>query len=285
MTAWPFCQLHFHPFPIHRGPPLPSPHHTPLGSPTHTLTSAASCRPRLPPTPFVTMLRDGAAPLPLPQAAGKGCSANAGDDTTGSAGGCPRAQRHAAPRPPPRRPLKERRGPGYLVCPDAASADAPCLPPPGSSRLSSLQLSAEAAAPSSASSATSAAEPLPAARGGGWGTTFSRRRGPARARTPPGPTGGPGPAAAPHAAPAAAVCAPRSLRSARRSVVSIPPPGSSPLSPRECLPSGACGGRGRGAEPAGSEALPAAGAKTLPGHRDTTGPAPLRGGWAPGDPA
>lgn len=214
MTAWPFCQLHFHPFPIHRGPPLPSPHHTPLGSPTHTLTSAASCRPRLPPPPFVTMLRDGAAPLPLPQAAGKGCSANAGDDTTGSAGGCPRAQRHAAPCPPPRRPLKERRGPGYLVCPDAASADAPCLPPPGSSRLSSLQLSAEAAAPSSASSATSAAEPLPAARGGGWGTTFSRRRGPARARTPPGPTGGPGPAAAPHAAPAAAVCAPRSLRSA-----------------------------------------------------------------------
>ncbi|XP_075617203.1 F-box only protein 36 isoform X4 [Balearica regulorum gibbericeps] len=78
-------------------------------------------------------------------------------------------------------------------------------PPPGSSRLSSLQLSAEAAAPSSASSAASAAEPLPAARGGGWGTTFSRRRGPAGACAPPGPTGGPCPGCRP----------PRSLRCSR----------------------------------------------------------------------
>lgn len=160
-------------------------------------------------------------------------------------------------------------------------------PPPGSSRLSSLQLSAEAAAPSSASSAASAAEPLPAARGGGCGTTFSRRRGSAGACAPPGPTGGPCPGCRP----------PRSPRCGR---VRAPFPalggvgGRRPVSFRRgrhpwvrasVSPRGRAGGAGGGWSRRGSGALPAAGAKTLPGHRVTAGPAPLRGGWAPGDPA
>ncbi|XP_050834094.1 translation initiation factor IF-2-like [Serinus canaria] len=193
--------------------------------------------------------------------------------------GAQRAPRRPAPASP--RPPTERRGPGYLVCPGAASADAPCLPPPGSSRLASLQLSAEAAAPSDASSAASAAEPLPAARGGGRGTTFSWRRGPAGARARPGPAGGLCPGCRP----------PRSPRrgSERGPLAALggaagggryPSAGVVTSGPRECPPSGRPGGgrgtgrwwhRRRGSDPAR--------------HRGAAAAAPLRGGRASGDPA
>ncbi|XP_030350552.1 atherin-like isoform X1 [Strigops habroptila] len=116
-------------------------------------------------------------PSPCPGPPGRAARLIPGMIQQARPGGCRGAQRHATP---PQRPLKERRGPGYLVCPDAASADSPCRasPPPGSNRLSSLQLSAEAAAPSSAASA---AEPLPTARGGGWGLLSPG------AGAPPGP--------------------------------------------------------------------------------------------------
>lgn len=244
-TAWPFCQLRFHPFPPRRGPNS-TPPVRPTHSPARRRFVPGSPSPRHPPS--ATMLRDGAAPLPLPRAARKGSSANTRMTQQARPGVAEGAsERPAAPRPPPRRPPTERRGPGYLVCPGAASADAPCLPPPGSSRLASLQLSAEAEAPSDASSAASAAEPLPAARGGGRGTTFSWRRGPAGARARPGPAGGPCPGCRP----------PRSPRRGpeRGPLAALggaavggryPSAGVVTSGPRECPPSGWPGG-GRGA--------------------------------------
>lgn len=268
-------------------PPLPCTARAPFhpSGPPHTLTSTAPRRSRLPfapPPPSATMLRDGAAPLPLPRAARKGSSANARmtqQARPGVAEGP--SERPAAPRPPPRRPPTERRGPGYLVCPGAASADAPCLPPPGSSRLASLQLSAEAAAPSDASSAASAAEPLPAARGGGRGTTFSWRRGPAGARARPGPAGGPCPGCRPPRSPRRGPeRGPLAALGGAAGGGRYPSAGVVTSGSRECPPSGRPGGgrgagrwwhRRRGSDPAR--------------HRGAAAASPLRGGRASGDPA
>lgn len=161
-------------------------------------------------------------------------------------------------------------------------------PPPSSSRLSFLQLSAEAAAPSSVSSAASA-EPLPAARGGGCRTTFSRRRGPAGACAPPGPTRDPRPGRRPptQAPLRPCACPAPSARWGRRSVSLRR--GRHPWVQPSASPRVAAGGaRAGAAEPAAGRAEPPAAAtatSALPGHRGTAGPAPLREGWAPGDPA
>lgn len=137
--------------------------------------------------------------------------------------------------------------------------------------------------PQHRAASASAAEPLPAARGGARGTTFSQRRGPAGAHAAPGPTGGPRPGCRPPRSPRGgrvrarlpafgAFDVPRavSLRRGRHPGVRA---GTSP-------PAG--GGRGeRG--PRDSGAL--RGAPTLAGRGARAGSAPLRGGRAGGDPA
>lgn len=137
--------------------------------------------------------------------------------------------------------------------------------------------------PQHRAASASAAEPLPAARGGARRTTFSRRRGPAGARAASGPTGGPRPGCRPPRGPRGGRARARfpalggfggrsavSLRRGRHPGVRA---GTSP-------PAG--GGRGeRG--PRGSGAP--RGAQTLAGRCAGAGSAPLRGGRAGGDPA
>lgn len=220
--------------------PLPSPHYTPPGPP-HTLTSATSCRPRFPTAPpsrppSATMLRDGAAPLPSPCPGPPRRAAQLMPGMTQQARprGYRGAQRHAAPRPPPQRPQRERRGPRYLVCPDAASADAPCLP---SSRQQPPSLPFNYQLKPQHRAAPRPPPPPP--------NPFQRREGEAAGLLSPGAGAPPGPARLPRPdrrppprLPPPAQPPPRpSARTApcarrgRRSAFGIPPPGSSPLGP------------------------------------------------------
>lgn len=217
------------------------------------------------------MLRDGAAPLPLPRAAGKGSSANAGDDTTGPAarpGGCRGAQRHAAPRPPPPERAEGPRVPSLSRCGLRRRSVPPLLPAAAASLPFNYQLKPQHRA---------APRPPPPPP-----NPFQRREGEAAgllspgAGAPPGPARPPGrraapaPAAAPHAAPAAAVCAPRSLRSAgsaaggRYPSAGVVTPGSARVSPlgggRGAREGGGAGGgaglcRRRGRRPCPATAL------------------------------
>lgn len=201
-------------------------------------------------------------------------------------GGYRGAQRYAALPPPPPKRVVGPRVPSLSRCGLRRRSVPPLLPAAAASLSFNYQLKPQHRAASHPPPPPPPPNPFQQREeeaGGLLSPGAGAPPGPAR---PPGPRATPAPAAVPHATPAAAVCVPRSLCLAG-SAFGIPPPGSSPLGPQERLPSGA--GR-RGAE-AGEwnrrrrEPPSAARTNTLPGHHVTAGPAPLREGWAPSDPA
>lgn len=110
-------------------------------------------------------------------------------------------------------------------------------PPPGSSRLSSLQLSAEAAAPSGIRLRRRTPS---SGAGGSPGDYFLPAPGPRRGPRSPRPDGRPPPGLPPPTQPPRRPCARPApcVRRVRRPESCIPPPGSSPRGPRRDLPSG-----------------------------------------------